>query len=332
MEQLEQKKESIDVKNLSGGLEILVQLAEKGDIDPWDINIIEVTDKFLAALDKSPRENLLNAGRAIFFASVLLRLKSDILLNISNETLLSSQQTENFFPEDDLLFNQDEVRLDLSKLESFIVRSSLGKQQRKRKISLGDLIFALQQAEEEEERRALRAKMRADRAFTIDASAIPENVLEIAHEEDIEEVASKVEAIIQEHLTDDKPITLSFISEIINNKTTPFLALLFLTHSQKVVLEQKEFYGEIFIHRAGTILEEPQSQIIEEEKKPKKKKSILQKIKDKLKGKKAEPKTEEETGENKIIEVTTNGNNVIDISTKTLDEEVISDGNNDSSR
>src|SRR3990167_8830186 len=135
MKQTEQKIEQIDIKNLSGGLEILVQLAEKGDIDPWDIDIIEVTDKFLAALDKSPRENLLNAGRAIFFASVLLRLKSDILLNISNETLLSSQQTENFFPEDDLLFNQDEVRLDLSKLDSFIVRSSLGKQQRKRKIS-----------------------------------------------------------------------------------------------------------------------------------------------------------------------------------------------------
>ena len=327
MEQAEIQKESIDVKNLSGGLEILVQLAEKGDIDPWDIDIIEVTDKFLAALDKSPRENLLNAGRAIFFASVLLRLKSDILLNLSNETLLSSQQTENFFPEDDLLLNQDEVRLDLSKLESFIVRSSLGKQQRKRKISLGDLIFALQQAEEEEERRALRAKMRADRAWTIDASELPENVLEIAHEEDIEEVAEKVEAIIQEHLTDEKPITLSFISEIINNKTTPFLALLFLSHSQKVVLEQKEFYGEVFIHRAGTILEEPQIPVIEEEKKPRKKKGIIQKIKDKLKGKKEDPK---------VIEVTTDAGNVVDLSTKIIDEspvanraeggEVISDG------
>ena len=333
MEQTKQKTETIDVKNLSGrpwrtsplagGLEILVQLAEKGDIDPWDIDIIDVTNKYLNALDKSPRENLLNAGRAIFFASVLLRLKSDILLNLSNETLISSQQTENFFPEDDLL-NQDGVQLDLSKLESFIVRSSLGKQQRKRKISLSDLIFALQQAEEEEERRALRAKMRADRAWTIDASELPENVLEIAHEEDLEEVAGKVEAIIQEHLTDEKPITLSFVSEILNSKTTPFLALMFLAHTQKVVLEQKEFYGEVFVYRAGTILEEPQ--IIEEpEKKPKKKKGIIQKIKDKISGKN---KKKEEP---KVIEVITDGsNNVIDIATKILDEEVISDGNNDS--
>ena len=334
MEQTEQKTELINVKNLSGGLELLVQLAEKGEIDPWDINIIDVTNKYLSALDKSPRENLLNAGRAIFFASVLLRLKSDILLNLSNETLIASQQTENFFPEDDLLFNQDEIRLDLSKLEGFIVRSSLGKQQRKRKISLDDLIFALQQAEEEEERRALRAKLRSERAFTIDASELPENVLEIAYEEDLEEVAEKVEAIIQEHLTDEKPITLSFIAEILNNKSKPFLALLFLAHSQKVVLEQKEFYGEVLIHRAGTILESDkeaerqeakrlEAEKQESEKKSKKKKGILQKIKDKIRGKnkKEEPK---------VIEVTTDGNNIVDITTTILDEEVIPDGNNNS--
>ena len=93
MEQIEQKKELPDINNLSGGLEILVQLAEKGEIDPWDIDLLQVTDKYLALLNKSPREKLLNAGRAIFFASVLLRLKSDILLNISNETLMQSQQT-----------------------------------------------------------------------------------------------------------------------------------------------------------------------------------------------------------------------------------------------
>ena len=289
MEQTEQKQTLPELHNLSGGLEILVQLAEKGDIDPWDIDILEVTDKYLAALDKSPRENLLNAGRAIFFASVLLRLKSDILLNISNETLLASQQAENFFPEDDLLDADNEVRLDLSKLESFIVRSSLSKQQRKRKISLGDLIFALQQAEEEEERRALRAKMRADRAFTIVAPETPDEILEIAHEEDIDEVVEKIEAIIQEHLTEEKPITLTFLSEILNNKSKPFVALLFLAHSQKIVLEQKDMYDEVYIHKAGTVIEEPKNiepekmEIVKKKSKAKnKKKGIFGRLKDKI--------------------------------------------------
>lgn len=317
MEQTELTNEKpFDYKNLSGGLELLVELAEKGDIDPWDIDIIDVTNKYLAALNKTPRENLLNAGRAIFFASVLLRLKSEILLNISNETLLSSQQTENFFPEDDLLLQDEELKIDISKLESYLSRSSIGKQQRKRKVILSDLIFALQQAEEEEERRATRAKLRAERAFTIVADEIPENVLEIVQEEDIDDVAQQVEAIIQEHLTDDKPVPFSLIAEILKNKSKPFLAILFLTHVQKIVLEQKEIYGEIYIHKAGTIIEDQTIRESEDQKesskKPRKKKGILDKIKDKIKGKfKKSPE--------KVIEIISDEENkVIDIATKEI--------------
>lgn len=322
MEQVEeQKKEIVDFKNLRGGLEILVQLAEKGEINPWDIDIIEVTDKYLEALDKSPRENLLNAGRAIFFASVLLRLKSDILLNLSNETLLASQQTENYFPEDELL-NQDDIHLDLSKLESFLVRSSLSKQQRKRKISLTDLIFALQQAEEEEERRTLRAKLRAENAFRIVAPETPSDLLELAQEEDLDEFVAKIEAIIEEHLTDQKPITLSFLSEILNSKTKPFLALLFLAHSQKVVLEQNDFYGEVFIHRGGTVLAEF-TEVKEQEKKKKRKSSIVEKIKEgvtRFRNKNTKIKPEEQEIKKVVEEVTSNGH-VSDRSSDTTGQE-----------
>lgn len=320
MENTEQKtKDFIDVKNLSGGLEILVQLAEKGDIDPWDIDIIDVTNKYLLALNSTPRENLLNAGRAIFFASVLLRLKSEILLNISNETLLASQQTDNFFPEDELL-NQDGVRLDLSKLEGFLVRSSIGKQQRKRNISLSDLIFALQQAEEEEERRALRAKLKAQNAFSLAPMDTSADFFEIVHEEDIEEIVEKIEAIIQEHLTTEKPITLSLLSEILNNKIKPFLALLFLAHSQKVVLEQNEMYGEVIVHKGGTVIAEKEerageseSRGIGERTKKRKKKNIIDKIKDKITG-------------NKTIEVTSDGNAIVDITVTKGESEVIGNG------
>ncbi len=319
MEQLEQNTNEItDFKNLSGGLEVLVQLAEKGEIDPWDINIIEVTNKYLDALDKSPRENLLNAGRAIFFASVLLRLKSEVLLSISNETLLNSQQTEDFFPEDSLFSDSNNPPLDLSRLESFLVRSSLGKQQRKRKISLKDLIFALQQAEEEEDRRALRAKLRANRVITIITPEMSDSIFELAHEEDIDEYVEKIEAIIQEHLTNEKPISLTLLSELLNSKTKPFVALLFLAHSKKVVLEQNEFYGEVLIHRAGTILEEKQEEEIIEKKpvvKSKKKNIIdkIKKIKDRIFGK--------SDGDNKK-----EGLEIIEMGTKN-ESEVIIDGN-----
>ena len=58
-------------------VELLVQLAEDGEIEPWDIDIVSVTDAFLAKLDSA---DLRTSGRALFYASVLLRMKSDELL------------------------------------------------------------------------------------------------------------------------------------------------------------------------------------------------------------------------------------------------------------
>ena len=53
-------------------VEILVQLAEEGAIEPWDIDIVRVTDAFLSKLDEV---DLRTTGRALFYASVLLRMK-----------------------------------------------------------------------------------------------------------------------------------------------------------------------------------------------------------------------------------------------------------------
>ena len=64
----------------SGGIEILVQMAQKGDIDPKNIDIIDACDRFLKAIAAAPRENLRRSGQIIFHASVLLRLTADALL------------------------------------------------------------------------------------------------------------------------------------------------------------------------------------------------------------------------------------------------------------
>ena len=65
---------------VAGGIEFIVQLAEKGEIDPKDVDIIYVTDKFLQAIAAAPKENLRQSGKVIFHASVLLRMKAEALL------------------------------------------------------------------------------------------------------------------------------------------------------------------------------------------------------------------------------------------------------------
>ena len=60
-------------------VEILVGLAERGEIDPWNINIIEVTDRFLSELERRRQLNLQLSGRTLFYAATLLRMKSEQL-------------------------------------------------------------------------------------------------------------------------------------------------------------------------------------------------------------------------------------------------------------
>jgi segregation and condensation protein A len=60
-------------------VEILVQLAERGEIDPWIIDIVEVTDRFFAELERCRELDLRISGRTLFFAATLLRMKSAYL-------------------------------------------------------------------------------------------------------------------------------------------------------------------------------------------------------------------------------------------------------------
>jgi chromatin segregation and condensation protein Rec8/ScpA/Scc1 (kleisin family) len=61
-------------------VEILVGLAERGEIDPWNIDILEVTDRFLGELDRRRELDLRVSGRTLFYAATLLRLKSEFLV------------------------------------------------------------------------------------------------------------------------------------------------------------------------------------------------------------------------------------------------------------
>ena len=60
-------------------VEILVKMAEQGEIDPWNVNIIQVTDKFLAEMELHRTLDLRVSGRTLFYAATLLRISLNIL-------------------------------------------------------------------------------------------------------------------------------------------------------------------------------------------------------------------------------------------------------------
>ena len=44
---------------------LLINLAERGEIDPWDVQVIDVVDRFLSRLIVSDRRDLYDSGQAL---------------------------------------------------------------------------------------------------------------------------------------------------------------------------------------------------------------------------------------------------------------------------
>ena len=84
------------------GIEILVQMARQGKIDPWNIDIIDITDKYLTHLFQSKSQNLRLTGRTLLFASILLKLKSNILEGVELSDFDTQPEEPEFYDDETL--------------------------------------------------------------------------------------------------------------------------------------------------------------------------------------------------------------------------------------
>jgi len=233
-------------------LEILVDMAKEGDLDPWDINLEKVTSKYLSAINQNPTDCLKEAGRAIFYASVLLRMKSDILAMQSSEALnigIHKELDDNYLLEEELANNQIK-QITFNDLEAAIRRKYIQKAKRFRRLTLKDLIQALQDAKEEEENRIYRKQQRLFdlENYSIIAPEVGDDIMELTHAENLEAAIERLNIILPEHIVDGDKLEFESIVRMLGCWSNAFLAILFLAHEHQIEFKQENFYGELWIH------------------------------------------------------------------------------------
>src|SRR3989344_8417457 len=64
-----------------GWQEIIYDLINTEQLDPWDIDIMILTEKYLESIQKLEEADFLISSKVLLAASLLLRIKSEILLN-----------------------------------------------------------------------------------------------------------------------------------------------------------------------------------------------------------------------------------------------------------
>lgn len=242
----------------------LIDLAQQGEIDPWDVRVIDVIDRFLAELGFSPdtdtidrQTSLSRSGQAFLWASMLVALKADTLERLAEpeediEILEEIQEAENY---------QRALPLNL---ENHIRRRSSAPPPRKRRVTLEELIEQLQQIAVEIETTTARPTVKRPRPQSRQEAV--RTITQLAHQENLTEVATQLEQFLTLKLPQVLPgKTWIDLDELVHwwsqgtsqkeqpesdrdrtqDKVGVFWALLLLSSQSKVELSQNEFYQDL---------------------------------------------------------------------------------------
>jgi segregation and condensation protein A len=233
---------------LEDPIEILVGLAERGEIDPWNINIIEVTDRFLSELERRRELNLKLSGRTLFYAATLLRMKSEQILILASPDDEDGEDGGESFGEDYEGSPDGEIEYTgrlgiIERLEHEIQRRLDRKNMRQSPITLFELITELKNIEKEERRRR-RLVADPSEAFFVDA----DDVVSIAHDEGYQASSSVVLEGCLSCLEIDGEMTLNELCDKLGwGMPEVYIPLLFLAHEGRCSLRQEEFFGDIWV-------------------------------------------------------------------------------------
>ena len=277
-------------ETLSEGIALLTNLAEKGEINPWDVQVIEVIDRYLSKLTPESNisasddfANLSQSGQAFLYASILVWLKADHLANSESSENNSEICEIVQIPEEE---NFETPKIPL-KLEQQLRRRAVAPSPRKRRVTLQELIEQLQLIGSAIEDRKARPRIRKTSSKARAQAA--KVIAELAHQENLVETATDLEQFLLEKLPDTSEGCLEFEHllelwssalqskaeiekqnqnqqtnvQVKSDRVGAFWALLLLSAQSKVELSQEQFYQEI---KVRAISSSSQEQKVSEEK------------------------------------------------------------------
>ena len=128
------------------GIEILVNMAKQGKIDPWNVDIVSVYDHYMAQVFKAKGQNLKITGRTILFAAILLKLKSNILKGIDINDFESEPQEEFEYSDDPLEYGEEDYipTNNIISIDEVLQRRTSVRLNHNRVVTLRDLIRQLE--------------------------------------------------------------------------------------------------------------------------------------------------------------------------------------------
>jgi len=217
--------------------DLITNLVKSEQMDPWDVDLSLLTRRYMDILKQLKEVNFFVSGKVVLAFFLLLKIKTNRLMN------------HNFADFDSLLFSSEED----DEEEDYISNYKKGEgglnvkltiktpQARKRKVSLQDLMGALEKALEVDERRDIR-KRKFERIP--DSIKLPERKINIGDK--IKIIHNKINEWFQKNSSD---ITFENLLEdgSKSDKVYTFMPLLHLENNNKIKMNQPVHFENIYI-------------------------------------------------------------------------------------
>lgn len=234
------------------GIEILVSLAKTGKVDPWNIDIVDITDKYLSQLFQMKSQNLRLTGRTLLFAAILLRLKSNVLENIDINEFDAQEEQQFELTDDDFQadYEPEYNTNNVISIDEVLQRRTSVRLNRNRVVTLKDLIRQLEFYEMIDKKQSLKnAHERAKRRVRSYANLSADDIVNLAHDEYIDKGVQILKANLEQVLVKQDRIELNELTLLGMDRISAYISLLFLAAETDYELVQDEFYSDLYVVR-----------------------------------------------------------------------------------
>jgi len=211
---------------------IIYELVKSEQMDPWDIDVSILAQKYIDMLRGLKEHDFRVSGKVLLAAAILLKMKSNRLVgeDLSElDRLLIGVEDEI----EELGFDETGEIPKLGEIPSLIPRTP---QPRKRKVSIFDLVEALERALEVKKRRLLHSIP----PLNLEAPKKKRDITQV-----IREVYGRIKSFFFTALKDKLTFSKLLPSESKEDKVYTFIPLLHLAQQNKIELVQESHFGEI---------------------------------------------------------------------------------------
>jgi len=215
---------------------IIYDLVNSEQLDPWDLDISILVEKFLEKVQVLEEANFIFSGKILLAATLLHRLKTEYLVDVylrSIDEILLGKKDEERKPFVRIELDEDEIPI-------LVPRTPIP---RFRRVTLEELMKALNKAINTESRRIKRHLLFNQARHLTDIS-LPKKTI------NIHDHINSLYARVMEFLRNDKlktDFTTLVKGKSREEKIITFVSLLHLENQDKLWLEQNGHFEEIYI-------------------------------------------------------------------------------------